>query len=34
MAAYETAVGGAGRAVCISKEFTEELKTKTMGQVM
>lgn len=34
MAAYETASGGAGRALCISKAFTEELKAKTMGQVI
>ena len=34
MAAYETAVGGAGRSLCISKAFTEELKTKTLGQVV
>jgi hypothetical protein len=34
MAAYETASGGAGRGPCISKAFTEELKTKTMGQVV
>lgn len=34
MAAFETAVGGESRAVCISKAFTEELKSKTMGQVV
>jgi len=34
MAAYETASGGAGRAVCISRAFTEELKTKNLGQVI
>jgi hypothetical protein len=34
MAAYETAAGGASRAVCISKAFTEELKVKTLGQVI
>jgi len=34
MAAYETASGGAGRAACISQAFTEELKTKTLGQVV
>lgn len=34
MAAFETAMGGAGRAACVSKAFTEELKTKTLGQVI
>jgi hypothetical protein len=34
MAAYETASGGAGRGACISRAFTEELKTKTLGQVI
>lgn len=34
MAAFETAMGGAGRAACISKAFTEELKAKTLGQVL
>jgi hypothetical protein len=34
MAAFETAMGGSGRAACISRSFTEELKTKTMGQVI
>lgn len=34
MAAYETAAGGSGRSICISKAFTEELKAKTMGQVI
>jgi len=34
MAAYETASGGASRGACISRAFTEELKTKTLGQVV
>lgn len=34
MAAFETATGGAGRTACISRAFTEELKTKTLGQVI
>ena len=34
MASFETAMGGAGRAACISRAFTEELKTKTLGQVI
>ncbi len=34
MAAYETASGGAGRGPCISRAFTEELKTKNLGQVI
>jgi len=35
MAAFETAVGGAGgTAPCVSRAFTEELKTKTLGQVI
>lgn len=34
MAAFETAMGGGGRAACISRSFTEELKTKTLGQVI
>ncbi|MFZ5450386.1 MAG: hypothetical protein ACOZF2_00730 [Thermodesulfobacteriota bacterium] len=34
MAAFETAMGGSGRAACISRAFTEELKTKTLGQVI
>jgi len=34
MAAYETASGGAGRAACISRAFTEELKNKTLGQLI
>lgn len=34
MASFETAMGGSGRAACISRSFTEELKTKTLGQVI
>ncbi|MBI4642936.1 MAG: hypothetical protein HY790_00660 [Deltaproteobacteria bacterium] len=34
MASFETAMGGAGRAACVSRAFTEELKTKTLGQVI
>jgi hypothetical protein len=34
MASFETAMGGAGRAACISKAFTDELKSKTLGQVI
>ena len=34
MASFETAMEGPGRAPCISKAFTEELKTKTLGQVI
>jgi hypothetical protein len=34
MADVETAAGGAGRAACISKAFVDELKTKTVGQVV
>jgi len=34
MASFETAMGGSGRAACISRAFTEELKTKTLGQVI
>jgi hypothetical protein len=34
MAAYETASGGGGRGPCISRAFTEELKAKTLGQVI
>jgi len=34
MADFETASGGAGRAFCISKAFVDELKTKTVGQVV
>jgi hypothetical protein len=28
------ATGGSGRAACISKAFVDELKTKTIGQVV
>jgi hypothetical protein len=34
MADVETAAGGAGRAACISKGFVDELKTKSVGQVI
>jgi hypothetical protein len=35
MAAFETALGaGGGTAPCVSRAFTEELKTKTLGQVI
>ena len=34
MADVETAAGGAGRAVCISKSFVDELKTKSVSQVI
>jgi hypothetical protein len=34
MASFETAMEGTGRAPCISRAFTEELKTKTLGQVI
>jgi hypothetical protein len=34
MADFETAVGGTGRANCISKAFVDELKKKTIGQVI
>lgn len=34
MASFETAMGGAGRAACVSKAFTEEMKAKTLGQVI
>jgi hypothetical protein len=34
MADFESAVGGAGRAACISKAFVDELKTRTVGQVV
>ena len=34
MADFENAAGGAGRAVCISKGFVDELKTKTIAQVI
>jgi hypothetical protein len=34
MASFETAMGGAGRVACVSRAFTEELKSKTLGQVI
>ncbi len=34
MADFENAAGGAGRAACISKGFVDELKTKTIAQVI
>jgi hypothetical protein len=34
MADFETAAGGSGRADCISKGFVNELKTKTIAQVI
>jgi hypothetical protein len=34
MADFETASGGPGRAACISKGFVDELKTKTIAQVI
>lgn len=34
MASFETATGGASRAACISKGFVDELKTKSLGQVI
>jgi len=35
MASFETAMGAAGgTALCVSRAFTEELKTKTLGQVI
>lgn len=34
MASFENTVGGAGRVACISRAFVEELKTKTVGQVV
>jgi hypothetical protein len=34
MADLEVAAGGASRAACISKGFVDELKTKTIGQVV
>jgi hypothetical protein len=34
MADVEVATGGSGRAACISKAFVDELKTKTIGQVV
>ena len=34
MADFETAAGGSGQAPCISKGFVDELKTKTIAQVI
>lgn len=34
MADFETAAGGSGRAGCISKAFVDELKTKTVAQIV
>ncbi|MCX5892237.1 MAG: hypothetical protein NTW80_04570 [Deltaproteobacteria bacterium] len=34
MASFEVASGGASRAACISKGFVDELKTKSLGQVV
>jgi hypothetical protein len=34
MADFETAAGGAGRAACISKGVVDELKNKTIAQVI
>ncbi len=34
MADVEVASGGSGRAACISKGFVDELKTKSIGQVV
>lgn len=34
MADVEVGSGGSGRAACISKGFVDELKTKTIGQVV
>jgi hypothetical protein len=34
MADFETAAAGAGQAPCISKGFVDELKTKTIGDVI
>ncbi len=34
MASFEAATGGAGGAACVSRAFTAELKTKTLGQVI
>jgi hypothetical protein len=34
MADFETAAGGSGRAGCISKAFVDELKTKTIAQIV
>jgi hypothetical protein len=34
MADFENAAGGAGRAACISKGFVDELKNKSVSQVI
>jgi hypothetical protein len=34
MADFENAAGGSGAAACISKGFVDELKTKTISQVI
>ena len=34
MSDFEVATGGTGRAACISKAFVDELKTKTVAQVV
>jgi hypothetical protein len=34
MASFETAMGGSGRAACLSRTFVDELKTRTVGQVI
>ena len=34
MADFENAAGGSGTAACISKGFVDELKTKTIAQVI
>lgn len=34
MADFENAAGGPGRAACISKGFVDELKTRTIAQVI
>ncbi|MDP3182861.1 MAG: hypothetical protein Q8M54_08605 [Desulfobaccales bacterium] len=34
MASFENTVGGGGRAACISRSFVEELKGKSVGQVV
>lgn len=34
MADFETAIGGSGRAFCISQAFVGELKTKPLGDIV
>lgn len=34
MADFETAAGGSGRAFCISKAFVDELKAKSVGDIV